>query len=588
LIFSKKNGIILPLRFIKGENGMKQLPQIPGYRIIRKLGQGGMADVYLGFQEKLAREVAIKVLDPLLLRDAQFAKRFVKEAQTAAQLAHPNIITIHDVGVVKESEHHYYYIVMEFLTESLSERLKQGGPMPPEEALEIIKKIAGALDYAHKKGFIHRDIKPDNIMFRFDGSVVLLDFGIARAMDSTTQLTRTGMSIGTPHYMSPEQCKGEKIDGRSDIYSLGVELYEILTGDVPYKAENTAGIIIKHIQDPIPTLPGELSTYQTLIDKMMAKNRDMRIQSGKELIYFIDGLITARDFMPPKPATVPEVAATRVDIEAEQESFVTVPTPTPIPTAVPTVPEAVRDKGERKKWLLPGILAALLVILAGTLIVLLTRGPGEPGKANSTAETVIQDVKQQPDETNDEADIEKKTSQPVEPVEDKEKEKPEETGKNTGTGTGTDKGTTDTAKTGVKSKIKTKTEEQKPVITGKKPARTVTLLELSKETRNTYSNRIRRIMIPLRIRRAGFQIKGQIGVELNIDESGKVSVGSLDETLTVKPERARNLALDIIRRRLNGISLPPPKDKQGEPVKFRWRVTYKVGKYLNKVILTKQ
>ncbi|NIM14082.1 MAG: protein kinase [Candidatus Aminicenantes bacterium] len=562
---------------------MKQLPQIPGYRIIRKLGQGGMADVYLGFQEKLAREVAIKVLDPLLLRDTQFAKRFVKEAQTAAQLVHPNIITIHDVGVVKDSEHHYYYIVMEFLAESLSERLKQGGPMPPEEALDIVKKIAGALDYAHKKGFIHRDIKPDNIMFRFDGSVVLVDFGIARAMDSTTQLTRTGMSIGTPHYMSPEQCKGEKIDGRSDIYSLGVELYEILTGDVPYKAESTAGIIIKHIQDPIPTLPEELSIYQPLIDKMMAKNRDTRIQSGAELIYFIDGLITARDFMPPKVVTKPEVAATRVDVEAEQESLATVPTPTPIPIPAPTVAEAVRDKDERKKWLLPGILAALLVILAGTIIVLVTRGPGEPVETHAE--------KKQPAVTKDESDIKKKTSQPMESVEDKEKEKPKETGKDTDT----DASTTDTGKKEVKtqkipeevkSKIKTKTEQQKPISTRKKPARTVTLLDLPKEKLKMYKRRIWRLQIP--VRKAGFQIHGHISVELNIDESGKVTVGSLDETLTVKPEWARNRALDIIRKRLNGISLPPPTDKQGEPVQFQWRVTYKVGKFMNKVILTKQ
>jgi serine/threonine protein kinase len=569
---------------------MKQLPQIPGYRIIRKLGQGGMADVYLGFQEKLAREVAIKVLDPLLLRDAQFAKRFIKEAQTAAQLVHPNIITIHDVGVVKDSEHHYYYIVMEFLAESLSERLKQGGPLPPPEALDIVKKIAGALDYAHKKGFIHRDIKPDNIMFRFDGSVVLLDFGIARAMDSTTQLTRTGMSIGTPHYMSPEQCKGEKTDGRSDIYSLGVQLYEILTGDVPYKAENTAGIIIKHIQDPIPTLPEELNIYQPLIDKMMAKNRDMRIQSGAELIYFIDGLITPRDFMPPKVVTEPEVATTVVDT-APLPAPVTVPTPTP--TSVPTVSETVRDKDERKKWLLPGILAALLVILAGTLIVLVTRKPVEPDKANTTTETVIQDVKQQPDVTKDEADIKKKTSQPVESVEDKEKEKPKETGKDAEA----DTGTTDTGKTEIKTqkppeevkskvKVKSKTAQQKPTITRKETAKTVTLLELPLKTRIIYNQRIRRIRIP--VKKARFQIHGHISVELNVNESGNVTVGSLDETLTVKPEWAKNRALDIIRRRLNGIVLPPPKDKQGEPVQFQWRVTYKVGKFMNKVILTKQ
>ncbi|UCH97788.1 MAG: serine/threonine protein kinase, partial [Candidatus Aminicenantes bacterium] len=208
---------------------MTKLPQIPGYRMIKKLGQGGMADVYLGVQEKLQRHVAVKVMIPSLFRDELFSKRFIKEAQTAAQLNHPNIITIHDVGEAEDS----YFIVMEYLGESLSNRLRQTGCLPPKKALKIVKMIASALDYAHKKGFIHRDIKPDNIMFRSDGTVVLVDFGIARAIDSSTHLTRTGMSIGTPHYMSPEQCKGEKIDGRSDIYSLGVQLYEILTGDVP-------------------------------------------------------------------------------------------------------------------------------------------------------------------------------------------------------------------------------------------------------------------------------------------------------------------------------------------------------------------
>jgi serine/threonine protein kinase len=562
---------------------MKQLPQIPGYRIIRKLGHGGMADVYLGFQEKLAREVAIKVLDPLLLRDAQFAKRFIKEAQTAAQLVHPNIITIHDVGVVKDSEHHYYYIVMEFLAESLNERLKQGGPLPPAKALDIIKKIAGALDYAHKKGFIHRDIKPDNIMFRFDESVVLVDFGIARAMNSTTQLTRTGMSIGTPHYMSPEQCKGEKIDGRSDIYSLGVELYEILTGDVPYKAESTAGIIIKHIQEPIPTLPEELSIYQPLIDKMMTKNRDLRIQTGAELIHFIDELITARGFMPPKPVTEPEVATAVVDTAHQPAS---VPVPTPPPTSEPTVSEAVRDKSEGKKWLLPSILAILLVILAGTVIVLIIGGPGELDKSKIVEKTVTQDVKPQPDGTVD------RKEQPLETDDAKEKK----------TGKDTDTGTTETVKTDVTAKKEIKTQKPpaqssgkpsietrkkpEPAIAEKETIKTATLLELPLETRIMYNQRIRRIQIP--VRRARFQIHGHISVELNVNESGKVTVDSLDETLTIRPEQARNLALDVIRRRLNDIALPPPTDKQGNPVQFQWRVTYKVGKFLNKIILTKQ
>ncbi len=168
---------------------MIKLPQIPGYRLIRKLGHGGMADVYLGVQENLQREVAIKVLVSSLFRDEQFSLRFIKEAQTAARLSHPNIITIHDIGQVGDT----YYIVMEYLHESLNDRIKKVGIVSPREALDIVKMIASALDYAHNKGFIHRDIKPDNIMFRSDGTAVLVDFGIARAIDSTTHLTRTGM-----------------------------------------------------------------------------------------------------------------------------------------------------------------------------------------------------------------------------------------------------------------------------------------------------------------------------------------------------------------------------------------------------------
>ena len=143
---------------------MIKLPQIPGYMLIRKLGQGGMADVFLGIQENLQREVAIKVLESSLFRDEKFSERFKNEALTAAKLSHPNIITIHDIGQIENT----YYIVMEYLPESLKDRIQKIGIMPPREALDIIKMIASALDYAHNKGFIHRDIKPDNIMFRPD------------------------------------------------------------------------------------------------------------------------------------------------------------------------------------------------------------------------------------------------------------------------------------------------------------------------------------------------------------------------------------------------------------------------------------
>jgi len=161
---------------------MSEYPIISGFWIEKKLGEGGMASVYLGVQENLKRKVAIKVLEPLLLKDKNFAKRFIKEAETAANLSHPNIITIFDIGKSENS----YYISMEYLETSLKDKIKSG-PIPSHEALDIVAKIASALDYAHKKGFIHRDIKPDNIMFREDGTPVLVDFGIARALGSTTK-----------------------------------------------------------------------------------------------------------------------------------------------------------------------------------------------------------------------------------------------------------------------------------------------------------------------------------------------------------------------------------------------------------------
>ncbi len=265
---------------------MKDIPEIPGYRIEKVLGHGGMATVYLGVQENLGREVAIKVLTPEMFKDEQYRSRFLNEAHTASRLSHPNIVTIHDVGQVEN----HCYIVMERLHESLVERVKfkPDSRLHPIEAFKIIRQVAGALYYAHGEGFIHRDIKPDNILFRKDGTPVLVDFGIARALDSPAQLTTTGMIIGTPHYMSPEQCRGEPIDGQSDIYSLGIVLYEILTGDVPYRADSAAGVLLKHVQYPLPQLPPELRKYQPLLAKMIAKEKRERVSSGVELIRLLD------------------------------------------------------------------------------------------------------------------------------------------------------------------------------------------------------------------------------------------------------------------------------------------------------------
>jgi serine/threonine protein kinase len=266
---------------------MTEFPEIPGYKIKKKLGQGGMADVYLGVQENLSRMVAIKVLNLQTARNPRLAKRFVKEARTLSRLIHPNIVTIYDVG----QQDHYYYIVMEYLQDSLKEKIKRDRKLSPQEALAITMQVGDALFFAHDKGVVHRDIKPDNILFRKDGVPVVLDFGIAKVMDSKTKLTKTGMSIGTPQYMSPEQCNAESLDGRSDIYSLGVVLYEMLTGKAPYDAVDTLGIAMKHLKDPVPVLPSGLKYYQSIIDRMMAKQKKKRPHSRKELNEIIKNLM---------------------------------------------------------------------------------------------------------------------------------------------------------------------------------------------------------------------------------------------------------------------------------------------------------
>ncbi|NDW21196.1 SUMF1/EgtB/PvdO family nonheme iron enzyme [Alteromonas hispanica] len=265
--------------------------QLGKYTIGRKLGAGGMADVYLATDSVMGRDIALKVLPPEFARDAERIHRFQKEVQASATLSHPNIIPVFDVGDAQVEGFTYHYYTMALLPGGdLKQRIEQG--LTQEQSLTIIKAIADALGYAHNKGLVHRDIKPENVLFDESDRPILTDLGIAKAINSGTKMTGTGMSIGTPHYMSPEQAKGESdLDGRSDIYALGIMLFEMLTGQVPYQGDNTMAVGIMHIQNPLPELPQHLKDYQGLLDNCLAKDKASRYQHAQALITDIDKLL---------------------------------------------------------------------------------------------------------------------------------------------------------------------------------------------------------------------------------------------------------------------------------------------------------
>ena len=253
--------------------------EIPGYQIQREIGRGGMATVYLAIQESLDRPVVLKILDTTTAERANdLISRFLAEGRIVASLNHPNIITIYDIGIANDRD---LYISMEYVQGGdLKQRLELS--ISPDEALRYLSQIASALGEAHKHGIIHRDVKPANVLFR-DDTPLLSDFGIAKAINTDADLTSTGIFLGSPSYVSPEQADGMKLDGRSDLYSLGCIFYEMLAGKKPYISDSIIDIVIQHKQAPIPRLPAELKQYQELVDKLLAKKREERFPDAETL-----------------------------------------------------------------------------------------------------------------------------------------------------------------------------------------------------------------------------------------------------------------------------------------------------------------
>ncbi|MEC7526209.1 MAG: serine/threonine-protein kinase [Myxococcota bacterium] len=264
------------------------------YRIEQQIGEGGMGVVYMATHTVLQKKLALKVLRGDSSKDADVVQRFMQEAQAATSIGHQNIIDISDFGRLPDGA---VYFVMEYLDGlSLSDMIKRGGSIPMADAVHIIRQIASALDAAHARGIVHRDLKPDNIIVINQGGdplfVKVLDFGVAKVGGGASKLTKTGMVFGTPHYMSPEQAAGHSVDARTDIYALGVIMYEMFTGKVPFDADTFMGILSKHMFEP-PASPSEvkgasLGALESVTLRALEKNPDQRYLSMQELIADLD------------------------------------------------------------------------------------------------------------------------------------------------------------------------------------------------------------------------------------------------------------------------------------------------------------
>jgi serine/threonine protein kinase len=259
--------------------------EIPGYRIVRRLGFGGMASVHLAIQESLSRPVAIKILASERTPSDEIVRRFEHEARTIARLDHPHIVSIFDVG--RTSSGQIYYTMPYLPNGDLSSRSLRDDP---QRVLEIMQALADALGYAHDQGIVHRDVKPENVLFDKLDRPLLADFGIALSASHQPRVTREGATIGSSGYMSPEQARGQPLDGRSDFYSLGVVCYELLTGEMPFQGADSLAVALAHIEQPVPRLPVTRRAWQPLIDKALAKQPDARFQSAEELLAAINVL----------------------------------------------------------------------------------------------------------------------------------------------------------------------------------------------------------------------------------------------------------------------------------------------------------
>jgi eukaryotic-like serine/threonine-protein kinase len=265
-----------------GTPARRDAVRIRGYRVLRRIGEGGMAKVYLAEREETKLQLVLKVLDARVMSDEHFLQRFLRECRIISKVQNEHVVAIYDHGVTDDCA----FLAMEYFGGGdLKARIAAG--ISSAQALKILMQIAKALDTVHGAGVVHRDLKPQNIMFREGNRLALVDFGLAKEVDAKSTVTHAGMVLATPLYMSPEHYAGARQDERSDLYSVGVILYEMLTGKPPFTASNAPALAYQHVNSPVPRLPQRLSGYQGIVDRLMAKKPEERFQSARELFAYI-------------------------------------------------------------------------------------------------------------------------------------------------------------------------------------------------------------------------------------------------------------------------------------------------------------
>jgi serine/threonine-protein kinase len=335
------------------------------YRIMRKLGAGGMANVYLAEDQELGRRVAIKILNDRHAGDDQFIERFRREAKNAAGLSHPNIVSIYDRGEAEGT----YYIAMEYLDgRTLKELIVSRGPAPIKTAIEYTRQILAAIGHAHRNGIVHRDIKPHNVVVDSDGRLKVTDFGIARS--GASQMTEAGSIIGTAQYLSPEQAKGAPVDQRSDLYAVGVVLYELLTGKVPFSGDTPLEIAMKHLSK-VPEPPSKLrpevsDDLDMIVLRALAKDPEERYQTAEEMAADLSrvarGFGVSDETADAATAVLGGSGATAATMIAPRRTAVAPPPPTRTP---PAAYYGYEGPPRRRRPLWPWLLAILLLVGAG-------------------------------------------------------------------------------------------------------------------------------------------------------------------------------------------------------------------------------